>query len=125
PRRAPAVRAPARRRSAGVQGHRPRTGRPRPASRAAHARHRRLLCRRAGTRRVKRWLLACALALAIPAQAVELPATGTVEALFTPWDDAEGALIRAIDGARRDIHMQAFLFTSRNLARALSTARKR
>lgn len=74
---------------------------------------------------MKRWLLACALALAIPAQAVELPATGTVEALFTPWDDAEGALIRAIDGARRDIHMQAFLFTSRNLARALSTARKR
>lgn len=74
---------------------------------------------------MKHWLLACALALVIPAQAVELPATGTVEALFTPWDDAEGALIRVIDGARRDIHVQAFLLTSRNLARALLAARQR
>jgi phosphatidylserine/phosphatidylglycerophosphate/cardiolipin synthase-like enzyme len=74
---------------------------------------------------VKHWLIACALALAMPAQAIELPATGTVEVLFTPWDDAEGALIRAIDGARRDIHVQAFLLTSRNLARALLAARQR
>lgn len=74
---------------------------------------------------MRRWLFAVALALAIPAQAAELPATGTVEALFTPWDDAEGALIRAIDGARRDIHVQAFLLTSRNLARALLAAHRR
>jgi len=74
---------------------------------------------------MKHWLLACALTLAVSVHAAELPATGTVEALFTPWDDAEGALIRAIDGARRDIHVQAYLFTSRNLARALRAARQR
>lgn len=74
---------------------------------------------------MKRWLLACVLAFAMQAQAVELPAAGTVEALFTPWDDAEGALIRAIDGARRDIHVQAYVFTSRNLARALIGAQRR
>lgn len=74
---------------------------------------------------MRRWLFACALALAASAYATELPASGTVEALFTPWDDAEGALIRAIEGARRDIHVQAFVFTSRNLARALLAARQR
>lgn len=80
---------------------------------------------------MRRWprirvLLALALLGAAPAtHAVELPATGTVEVLFTPWDDAEGALIRAIDGAQRTIHVQAFLFTSRNLARALLAAHHR
>ena len=36
----------------------------------------------------------------LPRWAVELPATGTVEVLFTPWDDAEGALLREIGEAR-------------------------
>lgn len=68
------------------------------------------------------------LALLCPATASlaqPLPAAGTVEALFTPWDDAEGALLREIEAARRDIHIQAFLFTSRNLARALIDAQRR
>ena len=62
-------------------------------------------------------------AAALPAQG--LPAAGTVEALFTPWDDAEGALLHEIASARRDIRVQAFLFTSRNLARALLDAHRR
>lgn len=57
--------------------------------------------------------------------AVELPATGRVEVLFTPWDDAEGALIRALDEARQTIHVQAYLLTSRNIARALKAAQAR
>lgn len=59
------------------------------------------------------------------ALAAELPATGTIEALFTPWDDAEGALLRALDEARQTIHVQAYLLTSRNIARALKTAQAR
>lgn len=69
-------------------------------------------------------LLAFAL-LALPAHAVELPAQGRIEVLFTPWDDAEGALLREIKAARRSIRVQAFLLTSRNIARALIAAHER
>lgn len=66
------------------------------------------------------------LALCIlPATAGPLPAKGTVEAYFTPWDDAEGALLAAIGQARRTIHVQAFLLTSRNIGWALGEARRR
>ncbi len=75
---------------------------------------------------MKRWLIICLLALPpLAATAVELPATGTAEVLFTPWDDAEGALIRELGAARKSVHVQAFLFTSRNLARALIAAHER
>ncbi len=75
---------------------------------------------------MKRWLIACVLALLpLGATAVELPATGRVEVLFTPWDDAEGALIRELGAARQSVHVQAFLLTSRNLARALIAAHER
>lgn len=59
------------------------------------------------------------------ATAAPMPATGTVEVLFTPWDDAEGALLRAIGKARRSIHIQAYVFSSRNIGWALGEARKR
>ena len=71
-------------------------------------------------------LLLAWLALFPPlAAAVELPAKGQVEVLFTPWDDAEGALLREIGKARRSIRVQAFLLTSRNIARALIAAHDR
>ena len=54
-----------------------------------------------------------------------LPASGTVEVAFTPWDDAEGAIIRMLSGARHEIYVQAYLFTSRNLANALLEAQRR
>lgn len=54
-----------------------------------------------------------------------LPAQGTIEVLFTPWDDAEGALLRAIGQARSTIHVQAYTFSSRNIAWALGEAKKR
>ncbi len=54
-----------------------------------------------------------------------LPAQGTVEVLFTPWDDAEGALIKVLKQARHQIRVQAYLFTSRSLAQALIAAHQR
>jgi phosphatidylserine/phosphatidylglycerophosphate/cardiolipin synthase-like enzyme len=72
-----------------------------------------------------RCLLLVLALLALPTQAVELPATGRVEVLFTPWDDAEGALLRELDRAKHDIRVQAFLLTSRNIARALIAAHER
>lgn len=70
--------------------------------------------------------LFCLLALiSLPVLAAELPAVGTVQVLFTPWDDAEGELIRTIGRAHRTLHVQAYLLTSRNLARALIEAHDR
>jgi len=59
------------------------------------------------------------------AHAAPEPAEGTTEVLFTPWDDAEGALVKLIQEARHSIRVQIFLFTSRPLARALVAAHQR
>lgn len=77
---------------------------------------------------MRQWLSSCFCLLALwisPAQAIEVPAAGTVELLFTPWDDAEGALLKQVGAARRSIHVQAYLLTSRNIARALLAAHAR
>jgi phosphatidylserine/phosphatidylglycerophosphate/cardiolipin synthase-like enzyme len=67
---------------------------------------------------------ACALATGA-AKAEAVPASGTMEVLFTPWDDAEGAIIRALAKARHSIHVQAYLLTSRPISNALLDARER
>jgi phosphatidylserine/phosphatidylglycerophosphate/cardiolipin synthase-like enzyme len=54
-----------------------------------------------------------------------LPAAGTVQVAFTPWDDGEGMVVAAINEAQRQILVQAFLFTSRRIAAALIAARGR
>lgn len=64
---------------------------------------------------------ACAWAEAPPV----LPARGTVQVAFPPWDDAEGLVVEAIRRARQQIRVQAFSFTSRALAGALIAARRR
>lgn len=75
---------------------------------------------------MKRFLVACLVACAtVGAGATAIPATGTVEVLFTPWDDAEGAIVRALGEARQGVHVQAFLLTSRSIARALQEAHAR
>jgi phosphatidylserine/phosphatidylglycerophosphate/cardiolipin synthase-like enzyme len=48
-----------------------------------------------------------------------------VEAVFSPWQDVEGALLAAIGAARRTLHVQAYAFTSRALAQALVEAQRR
>lgn len=77
-------------------------------------------------------LLACgALVLGAPAwalapePALNVAATGTVEVVFSPWNDGEAALLAAIDEAREQILVQAYLFTSKPLARALIAAHRR
>lgn len=77
-----------------------------------------------------RYALAAPLILAaaffsLAAPAAELPAQGTLEVFFTPWDDAEGALLRELGAARKTLHLQAYLLTSRNIARAVQAAHER
>jgi phosphatidylserine/phosphatidylglycerophosphate/cardiolipin synthase-like enzyme len=73
-----------------------------------------------------RTLLVLLALLSAPAWATgPLPAAGTVQVLFTPWDDAEGALLKAIGHAQHSLHVQAFVFTSRNIAGALEQAHRR
>ena len=59
---------------------------------------------------------------AAPAQ---IPARGTVQMAFTPWDNAEGMIVDCIRQARRQILVQAYSFTSRALANALIAAKRR
>lgn len=65
-------------------------------------------------------VLLCSSTFAAP-----LPATGTVESFFTPDDDAEGAILRALREARHSIRVQAFLLSSRKLAYGLIDAKRR
>lgn len=71
----------------------------------------------------------CAMA-GSPTAAHDIPmapidAQGTVQAAFAPWDDVELLLVQAIDGARSQVLMQAYLFTSKKIASALTAARIR
>jgi phosphatidylserine/phosphatidylglycerophosphate/cardiolipin synthase-like enzyme len=79
--------------------------------------------------RVRAGALSLVLA-AVPAAAqapvaTQIPLQGTAQIAFTPRDDAEGMIIAAISAAKRQILVQAFNFTSRNLANALIAARRR
>lgn len=70
-------------------------------------------------------LLACVAAAGASAGPQTLESRGTVEVGFAPWDDTESMVLRAIQGARKQILVQAFSFTSRPLAAALVGARAR
>jgi phosphatidylserine/phosphatidylglycerophosphate/cardiolipin synthase-like enzyme len=71
-------------------------------------------------------MLLLALA-AVPSSARETPPAqnATVEALFTPGDAIDLRLVALIDGARDEVLVNAFSFTSRRIARALASAHKR
>lgn len=62
---------------------------------------------------------------AAPALGAVALAPGTAQALFSPWDDIEGAVVAAVRAARREVLVQAFSFTSRSIARALIEAKAR
>lgn len=53
------------------------------------------------------------------------PAVADTVVYFSPWDDAEGALVAAIREARRQVLVQAYLLTSRTIARELIAAHER
>lgn len=79
----------------------------------------------------RRWLAAGLLCIAVglPAGAREapapLPAAGTIDVLFPPWDDAESALVAAVESSRSQVLVQAFLLTSRAIAASLIAAHRR
>lgn len=65
------------------------------------------------------------LLLTTSAGAAPLPATGTVEAFFSPRGGATDAVVAEICRAKREILVQAYSFTSKPIAKALLDARKR
>ena len=52
-------------------------------------------------------------------------AGGSAQALFSPWDVIEGAVVASLRAAQRQVLVQAFSFTSRPIARALIDAKRR
>lgn len=58
-------------------------------------------------------------------QGKTLAATGTIQLAFAPEDDATGLIVRAIGEARQQVLVQAFSFTSREIAAALLAAKRR
>jgi phosphatidylserine/phosphatidylglycerophosphate/cardiolipin synthase-like enzyme len=71
-------------------------------------------------------LLACVVAGGAAAQEPSVvPATGTLQAAFTPGDPADRMIIEAIGNARREVLVQAYTFTQRKIASALIRARQR
>ncbi len=64
--------------------------------------------------------LACSSVLAAP-----MPATGTVEPIFTPGGDAENAIMQALADAKHSVRVQAYLLTSRSVAYGLIEAKRR
>ena len=80
----------------------------------------------------RRWL-ASALSLCIAAAFAREPlpdvpvppASGTIEVYFSPWDDAQAPLIAALDRARSQVLVQAFLLTNRKIADSLVAAHRR
>lgn len=77
------------------------------------------------------WLpLVLALSVpALPAHALgpgqRLPATGSIEVAFTPEDNALRLIVAALREAKRTVRVQAFSFTSNEIAFALVEAKRR
>ena len=59
------------------------------------------------------------------AQAAVLAQAGTVEIVFTPDDAVDRRIIALIDAAKDEVHVLAYSFTHRGIARALLDARAR
>lgn len=72
-------------------------------------------------------LLALLLLLPLPAVAdnQRLSATGSIEVAFTPEDNATRLIVQALREARRAVQVQAFSFTSNEIAFALIEAKRR
>lgn len=74
--------------------------------------------------------LCAALFLLAPlAVAFDAPATpvakAALQAAFAPWDNVEGLIIDELAGAQKQVLVQAYLLTSKNVAQALIVAQRR
>jgi len=54
-----------------------------------------------------------------------LAASGTIQLAFTPGDDAAKLIMQALDGAKKQVLVQTYSFTSRPIAQALIAAKLR
>lgn len=69
--------------------------------------------------------------LAVPASAPAfeggkaVPATGTIQLAFPPEDDANGLIVQALRDAKKSVLVQAYSFTSNEVAFALIEAKRR
>ncbi|MEO5701271.1 MAG: phospholipase D-like domain-containing protein [Casimicrobiaceae bacterium] len=70
-------------------------------------------------------MLAFAQGLPVSAHGAVIARAGTVEILFTPGDGIDRRIVAAIDAAHDEVHVLAYVFTHRGIARALRTARER
>jgi len=58
-------------------------------------------------------------------QPVAIAAAGTVQVAFTPGDNGTALIVQAVENARKQVLVQAYSFTSRDIAQALIEARRR
>lgn len=56
---------------------------------------------------------------------LELALQGSAQVAFTPGDDAAGLVVEAIAGARRQVLVQTYSFTHKDIAQALVAAKRR
>lgn len=66
-----------------------------------------------------------ALSGAAHATGAALPAQGSLQPLFAPWDDIESAVIDVVADARKQVLVQAYLLTSKKIATTLVAAHRR
>ncbi|OGB24747.1 MAG: endonuclease [Burkholderiales bacterium RIFCSPLOWO2_02_FULL_57_36] len=52
-------------------------------------------------------------------------AQGTLQVAFAPWDDIESVIVDAIDAAKTQVLVQAYLLTNRKIAATLIAAHRR
>ncbi len=73
------------------------------------------------------WLLALLLTtpLVQAGEALQLSARGTIQLAFTPGDDAAGLIVDTIRKAKRQVLVQTYSFTHKDIAQALVDAKRR
>ena len=70
-------------------------------------------------------VIACVLSGGAAAREQSPPPKATLEAMFTPGDPIDTRITALIDGAKAEVLVQAFSFTSKKIARALLAAHRR
>ena len=65
------------------------------------------------------------MAFAFDATPPVLKAQGTLQVAFTPWDDVQGLILEALQRARSEVLVQAYLLTNKPISLALIDAHRR
>lgn len=70
-------------------------------------------------------LLSASVAMATDAEQYRLPAQGSLQAVFAPWDDIETEVNAVISSAKKQVLVQAYLLTNKKIATTLIAAHRR